>query len=111
MSASFNDPYLQFTDGTSAEVISHVYGGGATVDPIGKMTHSSTEGITTHPGTGLSLPTFSFGGYSNDLNIGTVLKIGKKKNSFLLGTDNLEDIMNGENAKALSFMLQFIKQF
>tara|TARA_B100001939_G_scaffold306353_1_gene285835 strand:+ start:4523 stop:5776 length:1254 start_codon:yes stop_codon:yes gene_type:complete len=57
------------------------------------------------------IPTFSFGGYSNDLNIGTVLKIGKKKNSFLLGTDNLEDIMNGENAKALSFMLQFIKQF
>ena len=57
------------------------------------------------------IPTFSFGGYSNDLNIGTVLKIGKKKNSFLLGTDNLEDIMNGENAKALSIMLQFIKQF
>ena len=57
------------------------------------------------------IPTISFGGYSNDLNIGTVLKIGKKKNSFLLGTDNLEDIINGENAKALSFMLQFIKQF
>ena len=53
----------------------------------------------------------SYGGYSNDLNIGTVLKIGKKKNSLLLGTDNLEDIINGENAKALSFMLQFIKQF
>ena len=57
------------------------------------------------------IPTISYGGYSNDLNIGTVLKIGKKKNSFLLGTDNLEDIINGENAKALSFMLQFIKQF
>ena len=57
------------------------------------------------------IPTISYGGYSNDLNIGTVLKIGKKKNSLLLGTDNLEDIINGENAKALSFMLQFIKQF
>ena len=57
------------------------------------------------------IPTISYGGYSNDLNIGTVLKIDKKKNSFLLGTDNLEDIINGENAKALSFMLQFIKQF
>tara|TARA_B100000900_G_scaffold150738_1_gene128094 strand:+ start:9146 stop:10399 length:1254 start_codon:yes stop_codon:yes gene_type:complete len=57
------------------------------------------------------IPKFSFGGYSNDLNIGTVLKIGKKKNSFNLGTYNLEDIINGENAKALSFILQFIKQF
>ena len=28
-----------------------------------------------------------------------------------LSKEELEDIMNGENAKALSFMLQFIKQF
>ena len=47
------------------------------------------------------IPSLSYGGYSNDANIGLALSKGKKY-KFVIGTHHIEDIFNGENAKAAS---------
>ena len=54
-------------------------------------------------------PSVSYGGYSEDINIGLAISRGKKY-KFMLGTQHIEDIFN-DDAKALSIYLQIITQF
>jgi hypothetical protein len=56
------------------------------------------------------IPKLSHGGYSNDTNIGLALSKGRK-NKFLLGTQHLEDIFNGNKAKAISLYFNIQIQF
>lgn len=56
------------------------------------------------------IPTLSYGGYSSDINLGVALSKGKKSN-FILGTQHLEDIFSGNNAKAVSIYFQILTQF
>lgn len=50
------------------------------------------------------IPNLSYGGYSADTNIGLALSKGKK-NKLIIGTYHLEDIFNGDKAKATSLYL------
>ncbi|MAW21519.1 MAG: hypothetical protein CMD16_03890 [Flavobacteriales bacterium] len=56
------------------------------------------------------LPTLSYGGYSNDFNLGLALSKGYK-NKLILGTQHLEDALSGETAKAISIYLNLLLQF
>jgi len=56
------------------------------------------------------IPNLSYGGYSNDTNIGLALSKGKK-NKLILGTQHLEDIFNGEKSKAISLYFNIQLQF
>jgi len=56
------------------------------------------------------IPTFSYGGYSVDTNVGLALSKGKK-NRFVLGTQHLEDVLNGDKAKAVSLYFNLTIQF
>jgi len=56
------------------------------------------------------LPSISYGGYTEDTNVGLALSKGKK-NRFVLGTQHLEDLINGDNATAVSIYLNMIIQF
>jgi len=56
------------------------------------------------------IPSLSYGGYSKDGNIGVALsKEGKYK--LLLGTHHLEDILSGDDAKAVSVYFSVARQF
>ena len=57
-----------------------------------------------------ALPTFCYGGYSNDLNIGLALSKGKK-NRLTIGTQHLEDLFSGDKAKSMSVYFNFLLQF
>ena len=50
------------------------------------------------------IPTLSYGGYNNESNIGLALSKGNK-NKLVIGTHHLEELFNGDNAKALSLYL------
>ena len=56
------------------------------------------------------LPSISYGGYTEDTNIGLAIFRGKK-NRFALGTQHLEDLINDDNATAFSIYLNMIIQF
>ena len=56
------------------------------------------------------IPTLSYGGFSSDINLGLALSKGKKTN-FMLGTQHIEDIFSGNNAKAVSIYFQILRQF
>jgi len=56
------------------------------------------------------IPTLSYGGYSEDVNLGIALSAGKN-NNFLIGTQHLEDVFSGEKSKAVSLYFQLLKQF
>ena len=56
------------------------------------------------------LPSISYGGYTEDTNIGLAISRGKK-NRFALGTQHLEDLINNDNATAVSIYLNMIIQF
>ena len=55
-------------------------------------------------------PSLSYGGYSNEYNIGLDLSLGNK-NKLIFGTYHLEEMFNKEDAKALSFYLNIHLQF
>jgi len=56
------------------------------------------------------MPSLSYGGYTNDPNIGVALsKEGKYK--LVVGTHHLEDIFSGEEAKAVSVYFSVARQF
>lgn len=55
-------------------------------------------------------PELSYGGYTNDLNIGLALSKGKI-NKIIIGTQHLEDIFSGDNAKSISVYLSIKKSF
>jgi len=57
-----------------------------------------------------ALPSLSYGGYSNDVDLGLALSKGSK-NRFTLGTQHLEDIFSGDKAKAVSIYLNLLLQF
>ena len=56
------------------------------------------------------IPKLSYGGYSNDANIGVALSKEGKYN-LLAGTHHLEDIFSGDNAKAVSVYFSVARQF
>ena len=56
------------------------------------------------------IPTLNYGGYSNDMNIGLALSKGKNK-KLILGTHHLEDLFNGDKAKASSLYVNIQLQF
>ena len=47
------------------------------------------------------LPSLSYGGYSENTQIGLAISKGKK-NKFIIGTHHLEDVFNGDKAEAVS---------
>ena len=47
------------------------------------------------------LPSLSYGGYSENTQIGLAISKGKK-NKFVIGTHHLEDVFNGDKAEAVS---------
>lgn len=55
-------------------------------------------------------PSLSYGGYSNEYNIGLALSLGNK-NKLIFGTYHLEEMFNKEDAKALSFYFNIHLQF
>jgi hypothetical protein len=55
-------------------------------------------------------PTLSYGGYSNDFDIGLALSKGKT-NRFTVGTQHLEDLLAREKAKSMSVYFNFLIQF
>jgi hypothetical protein len=55
-------------------------------------------------------PKLSYGGYSNDINIGLALSKGKK-NKLVIGTHHLENIFSGEDAKTASLYFSITKCF
>jgi hypothetical protein len=57
-----------------------------------------------------ALPTLSFGGYSNDFNIGLALS-KVKKHRFTIGTQHLEDLLARDKAKSMSVYFNFLLQF
>jgi hypothetical protein len=56
------------------------------------------------------IPSLSYGGYSNNTNIGLALSKGKGK-KITIGTHHLEDIFNGDKAKAVSLYFNIQLQF
>ena len=56
------------------------------------------------------IPSLSYGGYTNDPNIGVALSKEGKYN-LLVGTYHLEDIFSGEEAKAVSVYFSVTRQF
>ena len=56
------------------------------------------------------IPNLSYGGYNEEINIGLILSKGKK-NTFAIGTHHLEDIFNGNKAKAASLYFNIRLQF
>ena len=56
------------------------------------------------------IPTLSYGGYSEDINLGIALSAGKN-NNFIIGTQHLEDVFSGDKSKAVSLYFQLLKQF
>ena len=55
------------------------------------------------------LPKISYGGYSNDINLGFAISTGKKR-KLVIGTEHIEDLTNGNNAKAVSLYFNMIIQ-
>ena len=56
------------------------------------------------------IPTLSYGGYSEDGNIGLALSRGEK-NKFIIGTHHLEDVFKGKESKAASIYFSLTKYF
>ena len=56
------------------------------------------------------IPSLSYGGYSNDPNLGLALSKGQK-NKLVLGAYHIEDLFSGEQAKALSLYFNIQLQF
>jgi len=56
------------------------------------------------------IPNLSYGGYSDDMNVGLAVSKGEK-NKFILGTQHLEDLLNGDKAKAVSIYLKIKLNF
>ena len=56
------------------------------------------------------IPNLSYGGYSHDFNVGLAISKGEK-HKFILGTQHLEDLLNGDKAKAVSVYLKIKLQF
>ena len=56
------------------------------------------------------IPRISYGGYTNNTNIGLALSTGKK-NKLIIGTNHLEDILIKENAQALSLYINIKLHF
>lgn len=56
------------------------------------------------------MPNLSYGGYSHNFNIGLAISKGEK-HKFILGTQHLEDLLNGDKAKAVSVYLKIKLQF
>ena len=56
------------------------------------------------------IPNLSYGGYSDNINIGLGVSKGEKY-KFTLGTQHLEDLVNGDKAKAVSVYLKIKLQF
>jgi hypothetical protein len=57
-----------------------------------------------------ALPTLSYGGYSNDFNLGLALSKGEK-NKLTIGTQHLEDVFSGDKAKSVSVYFNIKLQF
>jgi hypothetical protein len=57
-----------------------------------------------------ALPTLSYGGYSNDFNLGLALSKGEK-NKLTIGTQHLEDVFAGDKAKSVSVYFNIKLQF
>lgn len=55
-------------------------------------------------------PELSYGGYTNDLNIGLALSRGENT-QIIIGTQHLEDIFIGDKAKSFSFYFSIKKSF
>ena len=56
------------------------------------------------------IPKLSHGGYSKDTNLGLALAKGKK-NKLILGTYNLLDLINNNDANSLSIYINLTKHF
>jgi len=56
------------------------------------------------------IPNLSYGGYSHDFNVGLAVSKGKKY-KFILGTQHLEDLLNGDKATAVSVYLKIKLNF
>ena len=56
------------------------------------------------------IPTLSYGGYSNDMNIGLAISRGQK-NKFVIGTHQLEDAFKVKESKAASIYFSLTKYF
>ena len=54
------------------------------------------------------LPQISYGGYSEDLNLGLAIKI-ESKISLILGTKHLEDFLNKDDRKSISLFINIFK--
>ena len=57
-----------------------------------------------------TLPTLSYGGYSNDFNLGLALSKGEK-NKLTIGTQHLEDVFAGDKAKSVSIYFNLLFKF
>tara|TARA_B100000902_G_C27316931_1_gene921903 strand:- start:987 stop:2267 length:1281 start_codon:yes stop_codon:yes gene_type:complete len=55
--------------------------------------------------------TISYGGYSENINIGLEIERRGKNSKFILGTTHMEDLINGENQSAISVYLQIQTKF
>ena len=56
-----------------------------------------------------TLPTLSYGGYSNDFNLGLAFSKGEK-NKLTIGTQHLEDVFAGDKAKSVSIYFNLLFQ-
>jgi len=56
------------------------------------------------------IPNLSYGGYSDDVNIGLAVSKGETYR-FILGTQHLEGLLNGDKAKAVSVYLKIKLNF
>ena len=56
------------------------------------------------------IPNLSYGGYSHNINLGLGLSKGENR-EFTIGTQHLEDVLNGDKAKAVSIYLKIKLQF
>jgi hypothetical protein len=56
------------------------------------------------------IPNLSYGGYSHDFNVGLAMSKGEK-HKFILGTQHLEDLLNGDKATAVSVYLKIKLNF
>ena len=56
------------------------------------------------------LPSFSYGGFTKEENIGLAISKGHK-NKLIVGTNHLEDLFKGEEAQALSLFINIKLQF
>ena len=57
-----------------------------------------------------TLLTLSYGGYSNDFNLGLALSKGEK-NKLTIGTQHLEDVFAGDKAKSVSIYFNLLFKF